>query len=601
MIQHACTDTSALLISPLSKLEGNRSQPGLIPILQWLRDYPKQWFHVDLMAGLTAAAVVIPKAMAYATIAGLPVQMGLYTAFVPMVIYVVLGTSRPLSVSTTTTIAILTAAELDKVALNVPTEQSIVAAATLAAMVGAMLILASVLRLGFIANFISDPVLAGFKAGIGLVIVLDQIPKLLGLHITKAGFLRDIAAVIQHLPQTSRITLLLAAVLLILMIACERFAPRAPAPLIAVALGIAASWLFGLAQAGVATVGSIPRGLPRIVWPNFGLLTGMWPGAAGIALMSFAESIASARAFAKAGEPRPLPNQELLAVGAANLAGGLFGAMPAGGGASQTAVNRSAGAHTQMAELVTAAATLATLLLLAPVISMMPSAALAAVVVVYSAGLIKPSEFYEIARVRKTEFYWAIVAFAGVVLLGTLQGILVAVVLSLIALAQQAYSPHIYIVGRKRNTHVFRPLSPEHPDDETWQGLLIVRLEGRIFFANAQRVGDRIWPLIEQTKPSLVVLDCSSVIDIEYTALKMLSEAEESLQRHGITLWLAALNPRVFAAVSRSRLGQTLGHRRMFFNLQEVIKRYEQERGVNTGTLPAVAVISATSARKEIA
>lgn len=390
------------------------------------------------MAGLVAAAVVIPKAMAYATIAGLPVQVGLYTAFVPMVVYAILGTSRPLSVSTTTTIAILTAADQDRIAPNAGPGQLLVAAATLAVLVGAMLIMAFVLRLGFVANFISDPVLAGFKAGIGVVIIVDQIPKLLGIHITRTGFLRDIATVVQHLPQTSRITLALAVVMLILMIGLERFVPRTPAPLIAVALGIAASGIFGLAHAGVATVGSIPRGLPHMVWPNFGLIAGMWPGAAGIALMSFAESIASARAFAKAGEPRPLPNQELLAIGVANLAGGFFGAMPAGGGASQTAVNRSAGSQTQMAELITAAVTLATLLLLAPVISMMPSATLAAVVVVYSTGLIKPAEFREISRVRKTEFYWAVVAFAGVVFLGTLRGILVAVVLSLLALAQQA-------------------------------------------------------------------------------------------------------------------------------------------------------------------
>lgn len=552
------------------------------------------------MAGLIAAAVVIPKAMAYATVAGLPVQIGLYTAFVPMVIYAVLGTSRSLSVSTTTTIAILTAADLDKVAPNAAPEQLIVPAATLAILVGAMLIMASLLRLGFVANFISDPVLVGFKAGIGLVIVLDQIPKLLGIHITKTGFLRDITAIVQHLPQTSALTLTLAAAMLIVMIGLHRFVPRAPAPLIAVAVGIVASWMFGLAHAGVATVGSIPRGLPHTVWPNLGLFKEMWPGAAGIALMSFAESIASARAFSKADEPRPRPNQELLAVGVANFAGGFFGAMPAGGGASQTAVNRSAGAQTQMAELVTAAATLATLLLLAPIISMMPSATLAAVVVVYSIGLIQPAEFYEISRVRKTEFYWAIAAFAGVVFLGTLKGILVAVVLSLLALAQQAYSPHIYVVGRKRNTQVFRLLSPEHSDDEIWPGLLIVRLEGRIFFANAQRVGDRIWPLIEQTKPSIVVLDCSSVIDIEYTALKMLSEAEENLQHSGITLWLAALTPGVFAAVSRSRIGQALGRERMFFNLQEVVERYQQLAG-NKGRLPVPKVNPGTPARKEIA
>ena len=557
---------------------GEANQRGLIPCMTWLRDYQKPWLRADVVAGLVAAAVVIPKAMAYATIAGLPVQVGLYTIFVPMVVYALLGTSRPLSVSTTTTIAVLTAAELGKVAPNGGPGELIVAGATLAILVGAMLLLASILRLGFIANFISDPVLAGFKAGIGLVIVVDQLPKLLGFHIVKTGFFRDILAMIQHLPQTSRVTLLLALAMIALMVVLERFAPRAPAPLIAVALGIAASALLGLPQMGVETVGKIPRGLPSWVWPNLGLLEQMWPGAAGIALMSFTESIAAARAFARPGESRPVPNQELLAIGAANVAGGLFGSMPAGGGTTQTAVNRSAGANTQMAELVTAAAALATLLLLAPLIGMMPNATLAAVVVVYSVGLIKLGEFREIARVRKTEFYWAVVAFAGVALLGTLRGILVAVITSLLALAQQAYSPAVYAVARKRNTDVFRPLSPQHPDDETWPGLLIVRVEGRAFFANAQRIGDRMWPLVEQAKPTVMVIDCSAIIDIEYTALKMLAEADERLQRDGVTLWLAALNPNVLTAVLRSRLGEQLGQERMFFNLQAAVERYQQRK-----------------------
>lgn len=549
---------------------------SFIPTITWLRAYEKPWLRADILAGLIAAAVVVPKAMAYATIAGMPVQVGLYTAFVPMVVYALLGTSRPLSVSTTTTIAILTAAEMQKTAPNGGPGELITAGATLAVLVGAMLILASLLRLGFVANFISDPVLAGFKAGIGLVIVVDQLPKLFGIHIEKKGFLRDIGSIILHLPQTSRIVLAISVVMLVVMILLERFAPRAPAPLIAVGLGIAASGLLGLAHYGVSMVGSIPRGLPHWTWPNLGLVKEMSPGAAGIALMSFAESIAAARAFAKPGEPRPFPNQELLAIGAANVAGGLFSSMPGGGGATQTAVNHSAGAQTQLAELVTAAAALAVLLLLAPLIGLMPNATLAAVVVVYSVGLIKPAEFREIFRVRKTEFYWVIIAFAGVALLGTLRGILVAVITSLLALAQQAYSPVVYALGRKRNTHAFRPLSAQHPTDETWPGLLIVRVEGRLFFANAQRVGDRIWPLIEQASPSVLVIDCSSIIDIEYTALKMLAEAEDKLQRRGVTLWLAALNPEVLATLSRSKIGQMLGRDRMFFNIQSAVEHYEQ-------------------------
>jgi sulfate permease, SulP family len=553
-----------------------RDKPGLIPSIQWLRSYPKEWLRPDILAGLTAAAVVIPKSMAYATIAGLPVQVGLYTVFVPMVIYALLGTSRPLSVSTTTTIAILAAAELGQVVPNGDTAALLVAGATLAMLVGTMLVLASVLRFGFVANFISEPVLTGFKSGIGLVIVVDQIPKLLGIHIEKAGFFRDILAIAQHLPQTSIATLILALVLLVLIFGMEHFVPRAPVPLVAVGIAITASALLGLHEAGVSTVGNIPRGLPAFVWPQLDLVAEMWPAAAGIALMSFTETIAAARAFSAPGEPRPVPNQELLAVGMANFGGGFFGAMPAGGGTTQTAVNRAAGARTQVAELVTAAAAVATLLLLAPLIALMPQAALAAVVVAYSVGLIKPAEFREILRVRRIEFYWAVIALLGVMMLGTLKGILVAVIVSVLALAQQAYSPPVYALGRKRGTNVFRARSDEHSDDETWPGLLIMRTEGRAFFANAQQIGDKMWPLLEQAKPSVVVIDCSALIDIEYTALKMLTEAEEKLRADGITLWLAALNPAVLEVVKQSRLGEVLGQQRMFFNVQMAVDRYQQ-------------------------
>jgi MFS superfamily sulfate permease-like transporter len=363
---------------------------------------------------------------------------------------------------------------------------------------------------------------------------------------------------------------------LVLIFGLERFAPRSPAPLIAIAVAIAASSLLGLSEAGVATVGSIPSGLPTLVWPRFDLVEQMWPAAAGIALMSFTETIAAARAFRAPGEPPPEPNQELLAVGLANVAGGFLGAMPAGGGTTQTAVNRKAGAKTQVAELVTAASALATLLLFAPVIALMPQAALAAVVVAYSFDLIKPAEFDAIRRVRRIEFAWALIAFAGVVLLGTLEGILVAVIASLLSLAQQAYDPPVYAMGRKRGTQVFRPLSSEHADDETWAGLLILRIEGRLFFANARRVADKLRPLTEQARPSVVVLDCSAVIDIEYTALKMLTEAEVKLRDEGIALWLAALNPEVFTVVQRSKLGETLGRERMHFNLETAVERFEK-------------------------
>ena len=256
----------------------------------------REWLRADVLAGLTAAAVVIPKAMAYATIAGLPVQVGLYTAVVPMVVYAFVGSSRPLSVSTTTTIAILTGAELGRVAPGGGAAELMAATGTLALLVGAILLAAGALRLGFIGNFISESVLTGFKAGIGVVIVLDQLPKLLGVHIEKAGFFRDIASIVAHVPDASGATVLLALLLLALIFALERFAPWASPPLVAIAVAIALSAALGLREAGVATVGEVPRELPALLMPQLHLIEQMWPAAAGIALMSFAETIAVGRA-----------------------------------------------------------------------------------------------------------------------------------------------------------------------------------------------------------------------------------------------------------------------------------------------------------------
>jgi sulfate permease, SulP family len=563
----------------MDALNKAETQSVLIPCIGWLRRYEKDWLRPDVMAGLTAAAVVIPKAMAYATIAGLPVQVGLYTAFLPMLIYAALGTSLPLSVSTTTTIAILTGVLLGQVAPGGDPASLMSALATLGMLVGGMLALASFLRLGFIANFISEPVLIGFKAGIGLVIVVDQIPKLLGIHLQKGTFLHNLLAILGSLPETSMVTLAVGAVMIAILVGIERFRPRAPAPLIAVVLGIAGMGLLGLHTLGVKSVGQIPQGLPSFTWPDFSLIAALWPGALGIAVMSFTETIAAGRAFAKSEEPPIRPNQELLATGLANAGGALFGSMPAGGGTTQTAVNRLAGARSQLAEMVTAAAALVTMLLLAPLIGLMPEATLAAVVIVYSIGMIKPAEFRAIVKVRRMEFLWALAAFAGVVMLGTLQGILVAIVLSLVGLAYQVANPPVHVLGRKPGTNVFRPRSKEHPEDETFSGLLLVRLEGRVFFANAERIRDKMRPLIAEAKPRVVALDLSGVFDIEYSALKMLTEAEKRQREIGVMLWLVGLNPEVLRVVQNSELGKTLGRERMFFNLERAVENFQRQSG----------------------
>jgi high affinity sulfate transporter 1 len=539
-----------------------------------LRAFRKEWLGADVLAGLTVAAVVIPKAMAYATVAGLPVQVGLYTAFLPMVIYALLGSSRALSVSTTTTLAILAGADLAQVAVAGDAASLACALATLTLLVGGILTVASILRLGFVASFISEPVLVGFKAGIGLVIVCDQIPKLLGLHIAKAGFLRDLVSLVGALPETSLATLAVGIVMIALLAGIEHLAPRAPAPLVAVALGIAGTAWLGLQAAGVKTVGVVPRGLPSFTAPDLSLLEPLWAGAIGIALMSFTETIAAGRAFAAEHEPLPIANRELLATGLANLGGALFGAMPAGGGTTQTAVNRLAGARSQVSGLVTAAATLVIMLFLAPLIGLMPEATLAAVVIVYSIGLVRPHEFSAILKIRRMEFLWAVAALAGVVFLGTLRGIVAAIVISLVALAYQAANPPVYVIGRKRGTDVFRPLSKEHPDDETFPGLLIVRAEGGIFFGNVGTVSEKIRALIVAAKPRVVAFDLRAVPNLEYTALKSLTVSEKRERERGVMVWLVGMTPEVFALVQRSSLGATLGRERMFFKLENVVDRY---------------------------
>jgi sulfate permease, SulP family len=542
-------------------------------IPDWLTSYNKDWLRLDVVAGLTTAAVVIPKAMAYATIAGLPVQVGLYTAFLPMIIYAFFGSSRALSVSTTTTLAILLAAELSEAKIDSAT--LLTATATITLLVGVVLVLASVLRLGFVANFISEPVLIGFKAGIGTVIVIDQVPKLLGVHIPKGTFVQNVLNTIRSVPEAKLATLSVGVTMIVLLVALHHFAPKLPAPLIAVAGGIAGAYFLNLSVRGVELVGHIPKSLPSVTLPSLPLATELWPGALGIALMSFTETIAAGRAFARSDEPSPRANRELFATGLANAGGALLGAMPGGGGTSQTAVNRLAGARTQISELVTAGATLVTMLVLAPFLALMPQATLAAVVVVYSVGLIKPEEFREILRVRRTEFIWAVVAFAGVVLVGTLKGIVVAIIVSLIALAYQVADPPVYALGRKRGTNVFRPRSKEHPEDEFFEGLLIVGLAGRVFFANAEVISQKIKALIAEATPAVVALDLSGVPDLEYTALKMLTEGEQRQRERGIHLWLVGMNPQVLAMIQRSQLGETLGRENMHFNLEIAVEKYK--------------------------
>lgn len=540
-----------------------------LSLLAWLRGYERSWTRNDLLAGVTAAAIVVPKALAYATVANLPIQVGLYTCFVPMLVYALLGTSRPLSVSTTTTLAILTGTALAQVVPDGDPAALAKATAMLCLLTGAILVAAAALRFGFVANFISAPVLTGFKAGVAVVIIVDQLPKLLGLHITKSGFVHDLGAIAVQLPHLSIATAAVGLGAIAMLAAMEHVAPKMPAPLVVVALGIIAVPLLHLGTHGVTVVGHVPTGLPSLTLPDLALAGALWPAAAGIALMSFTETIAAGRAFVAPGESYPLPNGELWATGLGNLIGAPFGCMPSGGGTSQTAVNRMVGAKTQLAGLVTSLVALATMLLLAPFIGMMPNAILAAIVVVYSIGLFKPSDFVAIRTIRRTEFWWALAALLGVVLLGTLKGILVAIVISLMSLSYQSLNPPLYVLRRKPGTQVFRPASERHPEDEATPGLLILRPEGRLFFGNADHFGQRIQPMLVESRPRVLVLDMSAVFDVEYTALIAMIDAEEKQRLAGTELWLTGVSPGVLATLRKSRLYDALGDQRMFYSVAD--------------------------------
>jgi SulP family sulfate permease len=549
----------------------------IFPIFTWLRSYRKEWLRFDLVAGLTTSAVVIPKAMAYAAIAGLPLVVGLYTSLVMLAVYAMMGTSRLLSVTTSSTIAILAAGVFSEVAVGGDAAALLSVSATLSLLVGAFLLLGGLLRLGVVANLISDSVLTGFKAGIGIVIVLDQVPKLLGVHISKAGFFRDIGSILGHLPETSLPTLLLALAMLALMLGLEHFAPKLPAPLITVAVGIALSAFAGFDKVGISLVGTVQAGLPSFALPGITLVEQLWPAALGIALMSFVETAAAGRAFIFHGDPTPDANRELVATGAANLVGSLFHVMPGGGGTSQTAVNMGSGARSQVSGLVAAAVIIATLLFLAPLFGMMPNATLAAVVIVASIGLVSPADFRAILQIRSVEFRWALIAMVGVLLLGTLKGILVAVLVSMVSLAIRGSLHPLLILGRKPGTNVFRARSPEHPDDETFPGLLLVQPEGAIHFANAQRLGQQLRAVINEFNPRVVVIYMRAVHELEYTALRMLADGEEQLRENGIELWLVGMNPGVLKVIELSPLGEHLGHERMFFTMEQAVERYLQQ------------------------
>lgn len=535
-----------------------------LPILSWAPSYRRDDLRSDLGAGLTIAAMLVPQAMAYALLAGLPPEVGLYAATVPVLIYAVFGTSRQLAVGPVAIVSLLTATALAPLAEE-GTADYLAAAAVLALMVGAVHLVLGFGRLGFLVNFLSHAVLVGFTAAAALIIGSSQIKHLFGVSIDRSEhFHETIADTAAALGDTNGPTLALGLSALVTLFALKRLMPRLPAALVVVVGSIVAVELFDLEGRGVKTVGEIPDSLPGFALPSFdGSLLGNLAGTAVIiTLVGFMESIAVAKVYARRHRYDLDPDQELIGLGAANVASGLVGGYPVTGGFSRTAVNDNAGARTPLASIVTAVIVIATLAFLTPLFSSLPQAALGAIIVMAVVGLVDIAEMRHIAAVKRSDIISMAVAFFATLALGIEIGIAVAIVASMLVVFARMSSPHTAVLGRVAGTSTYRNVA-RFDDVELVDGIRIVRIDAAISFVNSANV-KRL--LVEQAatvdrEPRALVLDASGINDLDATGADMLADVMTTIDETGVALHVAEVKGPVRDVLRRSGIWDRLGQR----------------------------------------
>jgi sulfate permease, SulP family len=498
-------------------------------LLPTLAGYRRSWIGPDIIAGLSAGAVVVPQAMAYATIANLPVQIGLYTCIVPMLVYALLGGSRAMSVSTTSTIATLTATTLVTAGVAASAKDpdaALGSLVTLTLLVGVILLLARLLRLGGLVENISQATVLGVKIGVGATVAIGQLPKLLGVSVNTSGegFIAAIATIVKALPDAVVPTILLSVASILVLVLLGRFAPRVPATLIVVVGGILLVWLAHIDRAGVALIAPVPSGFPLPELPDLRHIGALVPGALAIAVMAFLESAAVARGIRKPTDPVIDADRELFATGAANAVGAFFSAMPAAGGFSQSAVNQRAGARSQIASLVTVVLAVAVALFLGPVVSLLPQATLASMVFVAVAGLIAIPELVRWWSLSRRDFWIAIV----VALLGLTAGLLVAVaagvVITLLLVLRELNTPVLDVIDRRGDA-------------------IAVHLGRGLYTANALANERAVAELARVEKARAVVLDIVRQRVMTVTVLEALQDLDRELAANGVTLHLVRVAP----------------------------------------------------------
>lgn len=527
---------------------------AMVPILDWLPRYRRAWLPKDVVGGLAAGAVVIPQAMAYATIANLPVEVGLYTCMVPMAVYALLGGSRTLSVSTTSTIAVLTGSTLLAAGVAADADDPARSLATLTLLVGLILLIARVLRLGVLIDNISEATLTGIKVGVGLTVAAGQLPSLLGVPSDPDAdnFFAEIEVVLDHLGDISWVTAGYSAATLAVLVGLRRFAPQIPGPLVAVFAGILLVVVANIDEHGVAVIAEVPSGLPTPVAPELDGIRSLIPGAFAIAIMVFLETLAVGRSVRRKEEP-PIDNdQELVASGLSCAIGAFFRGMPSAGGFSQTAINQRAGARTQLSELVTVVLAVCCALFLGSVLSKLPQATLGCMVVVAVLGLIDISAFRHYWAFNKIEFWVASVTTASGLVLGLLPAVLVGVVLTLFLVLVELDRAG---VTELQPTPGDADVEAASDHTEAVPGLLMLRFDAPLYTANIRSVNRKVVSEVDaRAGTEVLVLDATPVSQLSTTVAAEFSELDRELDDRGVTLWVAGLPPRALDAARQTPL-----------------------------------------------
>jgi len=561
------------------------SSSRLVRVERWapgvrvLRTYDRSWLSRDLIAGIVLVTLLVPQGMAYAELAGLPAITGLYTTVICLVAYALVGPSPYLVLGPDSALGPMIAATILPLAAG-NQEQAIALAGMLAILVGLITVGAGAAKLGFVADLLSNPVRTGYLAGLAVVIFIGQLPKLFGFSTDASGLVNEAVAFVQGLDQTNAWALGIGLLSLVLILGLKRLSPRTPGILVAVVVAIGLSVVLDLAARGVSVIGVLPQGFPMPTLPAVQAsdIPLLFAAAVGISLVAIGDTISTSGGFATRGGYEVDSNQELAGIGSANLAVGFFSGFPITTSGSRTAVAAQSGAKTQLTGLVAAALVLLMLLVVPGLVQAMPQPVLAAVVIAASISLFDVAELRRLFRVRKTEFALAVACGLGVALIGVLQGIVVAVALSVVYIFKRAWAPYSAILGRAPGVPGYHDIG-RYPDAEQVPGLLIIRWSAPLFFANANQFRDRIRDLVKASTPPprWVLVAAEPITDIDTTAGSMLADLDLELNTAGIHLAFAELQSSVRDYIVQYGLLETIDQEHLYGSVTKAVEAFERE------------------------